>query len=352
MKERDRSALVTGSSGHIGGAVVRALLGRGFRVRGLDLASPPEGFLPYSERFEPRIGDVCDGRVVREAARGVDAVFHLAMKHVQHVSGADAERELTNIAVEGLRSAVEATRDNPGASLIYTSTAGAVGETRDAARPRTEEDWNDDPVTPYAKAKIAAERWLWENVGNVRAVALLPGMTIGPLDPHESASNGRIEQMYRRAWIPFWFSGGLNVLDVRDLADAQIAALERGKSGQRYLVGGHNLTFRELAALLRDLRNGSGSPPLRVPDRALVRAVGLYERVAKLGGQKPFVTARQVEKRMGAYAYVDNSRARADLGFVPRPLEESIVDLLRWSAEAGHISRKLAPPARATLGAS
>jgi dihydroflavonol-4-reductase len=267
------------------------------------------------------------------------------------VSGADAERELARIALAGLQNAVLATRANPGAVLVYTSTAGAVGETRDPERPRNEDHWNDDPVTPYAKAKIAAERWLWENAVDVPVTALLPGMTIGPHDPYESASNGRIEQMFRRAWLPFWFNGGLNVVDVRDLAEAHVAALDRGKRGQRYLIGGYNLTFRELATLLRGLRGRTGSPPLRVPDRALVQAVGVYERMARAGGQKPFVTARQVEKRMGSYAYLDNSRARAELGFSPRPLEESITDLLRWSAEVGHISKKIAPAPRATLGA-
>jgi dihydroflavonol-4-reductase len=342
MRAAERTALVTGSSGHIGGAIVRALLERGFRVRGLDLTLPPDGFLPYSERFEPRIGDVRDQQVVSEAALGVDAVFHLAMKHLQHLSGAEAERELTAIAVEGLASVVEAARQT-GARLVYTSTAGAVGETRDPDVPRTEDDWNDDPVTPYTKAKIAAERWLWENAKDVHAVALLPGMTIGPHDPHQSASNGRIEQMYRRSRVPFWFSGGLNIVDVRDLAEAHMVAVERGQSGRRYLVGGHNLTFRELATELRRMRGQSGSPRLRVPDRALISMVGMYERAAKAGGQKPFVTARQVEKRLGNYAYIDNSRARAELGFQPRPLEQSLRDLLLWSARVGHIPSGIAP---------
>jgi dihydroflavonol-4-reductase len=341
---------VTGSSGHIGGAVTRALLLRGFHVRGLDLVSPPEGFLPYSDRFQHVTGDACDARTVSEAASGVSAVFHLAMKHAQHVSGAEAERELTNIAISGLVAVLEAIRTRTeGARLVYTSTAGAVGETRDPERPRTEDDWNDDPVTPYTLAKIAAERWLWENAKDVLAVALLPGMTIGPHDPHQSASNGRIEQMYRRAWVPFWFSGGLNVVDVRDLADAHLLALERGRPGRRYLVGSYNLTFRELATELREIRGYTSSPPFRVPDRALVSMVSVYERAARAGGQKPFVTARQVDKRLGNYAYIDSSRAREELGFAPRPLQESLVDLLSWSATVGHISPRIAPEGRATL---
>ncbi len=343
MSRSGQLALVTGASGHIGGWVARTLLEQGWRVRGLDIARPPRGFFPYTERYEYVSGDVCDKQAMRRAAEGTHAVFHLAMKHVQHLSGAEAERELSRIAVDGLEAmlaAIEATPTRP--RLVYTGTAGAVGETQDPLRPRTEEDWNEDPITPYAKAKIAAERRLWE-ASNANAVALLPGMTVGPDDPGQSASNGRIEQLYQRAQIPVWFTGGLNVLDVRDLADAQLAAFEEGRPGRRYLIGGHNLTFRELSTALRRLRQLSSAPWLRVPDKSLIAAVKVYEGLALRAGQKPFVTARQLENRLHSFAYIDNSRAVAELGFSPRPLDDTLVDLLRWSADVGRISAKLSP---------
>ncbi|MEZ4222873.1 MAG: NAD-dependent epimerase/dehydratase family protein [Polyangiaceae bacterium] len=338
-----RIALVTGASGHIGGWVARTLLDNGFRVRGVDVAEPPRGFFPYTERYEFLRGDVCDREAMRAAAKNVDAIFHLAMKHVQHVSGADAERELSQVAVGGLQSVLDAMRASPKRiRLVYTGTAGAVGETLDPARPRTETDWNEDPITPYAKAKIAAERELWTQ-SDVDAVALLPGMTVGPEDPGQSASNGRIEQLYRRASVPVWFTGGLNVLDVRDLARAQLNAFERGRSGQRYVIGGDNLTFRELSTTLRRLRGLRGRPWLRVPDRSLIAAVRTYEAVALRTGQKPFVTARQLENRLHSFAYLDSSLAVRELGFSPRTLDQTLRDLLKWSTEVGHIPKSMAP---------
>ncbi len=330
MTGGEKLALVTGSSGHVGGWVVRTLLEHGFRVRGLDLSPPPRGFLPYTERFESVTGDVCDRDLVRHASRDARAVFHLAMLHAQHLKGERADRELTRIAIEGLDAVIDAIRAaGSGVRLVYTSTAGAVGETRDPERPRTEEDWNDEPITAYARAKIAAERRLWQRSDEVDAVALLPGMTVGPDDPYESASNSRIEQMYRRAWVPLWFEGGLNVADVRDVALAHLLAFERGERGRRYLIGGQNLTFRDLSRELRQLRGLGGSPSLRVPDRALLTAVRAYELFCQTAGKKPAVTRAQVDKRLGSYAYIASDRARAELGYSPRPLDETLRDLVQ-----------------------
>ena len=315
-------ALVTGAAGHIGTWVARTLRDAGWEVVGLDQK-------PCEPGIESVRVDVCDANRVARAAQGVDAIFHLAMQHAQHLKGEAAEAALRDVAIGGLESVVEAARLND-ARLVVTSTAGAVGEVRDPRRPPNEEIWNPNPVTPYTKSKIAAERRLWEFEG-VDAIAVLPGMTVGPDDPHGGHSNARILQMMRRARLPVAFEGGLNVADVRDIARGHLLAFEKGESGQRYLLGGTNLTFKELWTEIRKVR-GLGKARFTVPRGPLVAGVGLYERAARLARQRPFVTREQVAQRIGSYAYVDDSRARRDLGYASRPLDETLRDLARWAA--------------------
>jgi dihydroflavonol-4-reductase len=288
-------ALVTGSSGHIGRWVVRLLRERGFAVRTFD-------------RQEGQ--DVRDAALLDKAARGVDVIFHLAM---QHWSGRESPAEIEAIAHEGLRNVVAAA---DGAKIVHTSSTAAVGESA-SPTPLDERTWNDDPITPYTRAKVSSERLLWELAPN--AIAVLPAMTIGPDDPGPTASNARIVAMQRRGW--FWFPGGLNIVDVRDVAEGHLAAFERGRAGERYILGGKNLEYRDLMTMVRGRR-----PPVRIPTRALLTAVSIYERFA---GDKPFVTSAQLRKRIGAYAYYSSEKARRELGYAARALDETLSATLR-----------------------
>ncbi len=264
-----------------------------------------------------------DEGAVREAARGASAIFHLAM---QHWSGRESEAELEAIAHQGLRNVLAAARAE-GARLVHTSSTAAVGES-EAPAELDEETWNRAPVTPYTRAKTSSERLLWDSRGEVDAVAVLPSMTIGPDDPGPTASNARVLAMYRRARLPFWFPGGLNVVDVRDVARGHLLAFERGRAGERYLLGGENLEYRALLARVRALRGIPRPPPIRIPSRGLLVAVAAYEASARAVGLRPFVTAAQLAKRLGAYAYYSSEKARRELGYTHRPLDDSLADLL------------------------
>ena len=314
-------ALVTGAAGHIGTWVVRTLQEAGWTVLGIDQK-------PCEDGVESLRLDVRDANRVAQAARGMDAIFHLAMQHTQHLRGDAAEAALRDVAIGGLESVVEAARLHR-ARLVLTSTAATVGDARDPRRPPNEEAWNTTPLTPYTKAKIAAEQRLWEFEG-LDAVAVLPGMTIGPDDPHGGEANARVLQMMRSARLPVAFEGGLNVADVRDIARGHVLAAEKGKPGQRYLLGGTNLTFKELWTAVRQVR-GMGKARFTVPRAPLVAGVGLYERALRFAGQRPLVTREQLSGRIGTYAYVDDTRARRELGHTSRPLDQTLRDLATWS---------------------
>lgn len=321
-------ALVTGAAGHIGRNVAEALLAAGFHVVGLDVREPaPE--LSRNPAFTAVVNDVRDRPTLLEAARGARAIFHLAMRPF---TGVESDAELEALALDGLDAAIAAARGSR-ARLVFTSSTAAVGETIDPLRPRDETSWNDDPVTPYTRAKVLAERALWRererSGGALDAVAVLPAMTIGPGDDHLTASNARIVEMMRRARLPLWFGGGTGLADARDVAAGHLLAAERGRPGERYILCAENLTNRELLTRIRRLTGAGGPPAVRVPDTALLAAVAGVERLTRAAGRRPFVTTRQMRHRLDRYAFFDAARARTELGWTPRPVDDTLRDISR-----------------------
>lgn len=324
-----RRATVTGSAGHIGSHVAAALLEAGWSVRGLDLVPHrPEG----GGRFEAVTGDVRDARAVAEACRGADVVFHAAMRYW---TGAEPAAEIEGVALDGLRAVAAALRGT-GARLVYTSSTAAVGEGR-RGEVLDESHWNERAATPYTRAKVAAERLLRAEHGDLDAVSVLPAMTVGPGDRHGTASNARLLAMFRGARLPFWFDGGLNVVDVRDVAAAHLLAAERGARGARYIAAGHNVTYRDLVGAIRGVLGLAGRPSVRVPDAPVLLAARALEALAGLVGRPPVVTAAQVRARQGACAYYSAERSRRELGLHARPLDQTLRDLARWFVASGRL---------------
>lgn len=319
-----RLALVTGSAGHIGSWIVRELLADGWTVRGFDIKPHPHDLA--SAAFEPVAADVRDRAVFLNAAQGASAIFHLAMCFSpDSMSNSD----LTDLAQRGVQNAVEALRSSNGqARLVHTSSTATLGETPTGARLLDEQDWDPTPATAYARAKIAGERLLWQEAAGMDAVAVLPAMTIGPGDTGGSPSTERILQMYRRAWLPFWFAGGLNVVDVRDVARGHLLAFEHGRAGSRYILGGENVEFRQLIATVRSLA-GRRPPWIPVPIAPLLLAAKVYERLMSTVGKQPLVTTTQMRKRFGSYQWVSTALAQHHLGYNFRSLTDTLGDLLR-----------------------
>jgi len=329
-----RRALVTGSAGHIGGLVVRELLEAGWEVRGLDVAPHAGTRRPWfdHEAFTALTADVREAPAVRDAADGCEAIVHSAMLLW---TGAEDPDEVRSVGHDGLSAVLSAARTHDCA-FVHTSSAAAVGEVPLGSAPADESRWNARPITPYTRTKTEVERRLWAERQDLRAVAVLPTMTVGPHDPGPTPSNARILGMLRRPASPVWFDGGLDVVDARDVARGHVLALERGRPGERYLLTGTRLTMRELLVAVRRSRGLSGAPRIRLPGRALVAAVTAAEGLAGLAGRRPPVTAAQLRHRLRLAAWQDGSRARAELGHRPRPLAETLSDL---AAEAGWDSR-------------
>jgi dihydroflavonol-4-reductase len=284
---------VTGASGFVGGHVVRELRAAGAEV-------------------EDEWIDLLDRERLRRALRGREAVFHLAALYSYEAPEADHER----VNVEGTRVVVELCREIGVRRLVHTSTAGTCGPV--PGRPATEEDgppeW--ELAVPYKRTKLEAERIvLRAAAGGLDALVVNPTTPVGEGDRFPTPTGRMIEAVVEGRYRAF-VETGLNVVDVRDVARGQLLALERGRRGERYILGGADLTLEELFHAISDLA-GRPRPRRRVPHvaaRALAKA-GLANAHEVLLARVPM--------------YYSWAKAARELGYGPGPVEPALARAVR-----------------------
>ncbi len=321
------NVLVTGASSFLGYHVAKRLNAQGIRPRVLEL--------PESNRDPLNKLDVsrCDGHVgdtvaLAAACADVDTVIHLAFK-VSVGGGTKLLDEMREVNIAGTHRLLDAAAAKGVGRVVVASSALAVGVNR---RPQPLDeiaDWAEHAFDfPYAIMRRQAEQ---EALAMARpgfsVVAVCPAFTFGPDDPVGAPANKLLKTLISGK-LRFTVPVGFGCLDVRDFAIGAISAALRGHSGQRYLISGHNLTTDQLleqAAAIAGVRAPRFQPP-RVLLSALVGAVGI---VSTLRG-KPAPVTQDVLQIIGRYAWYDTSRARADLGWEPRPLEQTLRDTIRW----------------------
>ena len=319
--------LVTGASGFLGSALLPLLVGAGHRVRALQRSDSAAARRLGAEVIR---GSVTDGEVVRAALEGVDAVYHLAGR-VDF--DPDDPRALYDLHVEGTRVLLEACAAAGVKRVVLASTSGTVAVSREA-RPATEDD--DPPLAlvagwPYYLSKIYAENAalrIHRDTG-LPLVVLNPSLLLGPGDERLSSTDVVWKFLERR--IPSLPGGGLSFVDVRDAAAAFAAALERGRPGERYLLGGANMTFADFLRRLERISHVD-APRVRLPGPLTVAGSRLLERWHAWRGSETPLDPRSTE--MGErFWYVDASKAEAELGFTARDPQETLHDTVRWLRE-------------------
>lgn len=343
-----KNVVVTGATGHLGNVLVRHLLARGVSprvlVRATSSPAPLEGLA-----VERTLGDVRDPESLRRAFEGADVVFHSAGL-VSITSGREAQLHATN--VEGTRNVVEACVAAGVRRLVYTSSVHALTEP-----PRggtLDESGGFDPATAhgaYGKSKAAASKLVQEaaRTGRLDAVLVLPTGVLGPYDFLYSEA-GYLVGLAGRGRIPILIAGGYDWVDVRDVADGTIAAAERGRTGAAYLLSNRHLTSTELCRVVAAAA-GVRPPLFALPlwfARVLAYGGLAFERVT---GRRALVTPYSVHT-LGKDFTVSTAAARADLGFQPRPIEETLRDAWQWLSQDAHspLRRRLrVAPARSVL---
>src|SRR5690606_7858692 len=243
MEQAERAVLVTGASGHLGSNLVRRLLERGEHVRAMVRRPEHRGDLPRHERLELVAGDLLDPRSLRAAVEGCDRVYHVTAIYALWTPTPGV---ILDTALRGTTNMFDAIVQSGGVRrLVFTSSAIAVGFSSDPEALLTERDWNDGRgQDEYNRAKIESERLAHRlaKEHGIDMVVVNPALIVGPGD-HKPTPSNRLVLDYIHGAVPVSYRGGLSVVHVDDVCQGHLAAMERGKAGERYLLGGENLTM-------------------------------------------------------------------------------------------------------------
>lgn len=326
------TVLVTGASGFVGAAVLRRLLAANCKVRILLRPNSPRGGL-NGVSVEPVIGDLTDPQSLRHAVRGCQALFHVAADYRLWVPDPEP---MYRANVVGTRQLMEAALAEGLERIVYTSSVATLG-TRGDGRPADE----DTPVTlnemigHYKRSKFLAEqevRQLAQNRG-LPAVIVNPSTPVGPGDVKPTPT-GRMVLDAARGRIPAYVDTGLNIVHVDDVAEGHWLAYQHGTVGERYILGGDNLTLRDILTRIAVL---SGRPPPRLRLRGdlllpLAWGAETWTRLRRRG--RPLVTIdelRMARKRM----FFSSAKAQRILGYRSRPAQQALADALAWFRRQG-----------------
>jgi dihydroflavonol-4-reductase len=324
--------LVTGAGGFLGGHLVAALAARGEAVRALDLAFPaplPGG----TERIE---GSILDPTVLARASRGASAVIHCAA-----VTDLWAPRPVIydRVNTRGTCEVLAAAR-RAGARVVHVSsyTTLVAASTPDGATlDETAEHPPSHLLGPYPRTKREAELFAQAaaQMGQ-EVVIVLPSAPVGPGDWRMTPPSRMIRDL-AAGRIPALLDCLLNLVDVRALAEGVIAARDRGRGGERYLLTGEDLTMAALAAEIARL-TGTPPPRRRVPLAVALAAARAEAAIAALTGRPPVVPLTGVRLAARRVRF-SSARARRELGFAPPPVAQALSDAIAWMRSAGLLAR-------------
>lgn len=325
--------LVTGANGHIGCHIVRSLLERGHEVRGL--VRPTSDLRGLTDvDVELFRGNVMDPDSVDAAVEDCEVVFHAAA--VFRMWAKD-ESEILAPAMQGAENVIGACMRHGVRRLVYTSSTNSIGFSSRADLLRSEQDWNDKGATAYVRAKLESEKFavkLAEEQG-VEMVVTLPALVLGPHDYRVTPSTQIVRDVVLRKMPAA--DTGLNIVHVADVAEGHVLAAEKGRPGERYILGGDNITGVDLAARLAKLTGGK--PTMKAPPKWMLRAMVPFAAVAsKLTGKEPIVTHALIDDFIGTHAVFDVSKAKSELDYHPRGADETLEDTVRWLVHTGELT--------------
>ena len=315
--------LVTGGTGFIGSHLVRELARRGDELRLLMRESSSTAYLDGIS-YERAVGDVRDRDAVRKSMKGVERVFHVAGTTSMRES---ARERVFKVNVGGTRNVMEEALRAGVIRAVFTSSAGAVGPAphggaADESQPFTAGGLGIAYVNAKHDAECVAMRVAAQGLP---VVVVNPSFVFGPEDP-TGTSNRLIRRMLLRR-LPAYTDGALSIVDVRDVAAGHLLADERGHEGERYLLSGRNFTLQRLFADIGRIA-GVPPPPVKVDGRMVLAGI----RALELAGLPAPASSDEVRSGMQWWTY-RNDKARRDLGFNPRPHEETLEDTVRWQFE-------------------
>jgi len=321
------TTLVTGATGFLGYHVVKRLNQSGIRPRVLER---PESSLAVLDGLdvERGAGHLDDPAAVRSACAGIETLLHVAFK-VSIGGGGPALEEMQRINVAGTRSLLQAAAASGVRRAVVTGSALAVGVNRQPEPLDESASWAQHALDlPYALLRRQVELdALAQSTPQFAVMTVCPSFTFGPDDPVGAPANKLLQALMARK-VPVKVSVGFGCLDVRDFAHGMVLAGERGRSGSRYILSGDNVTTDQLVEQVSAIA-GVRPPRFTVPAFFVRGLVGVLELLSKVRGKPPKITG-DVLQLLGRYAWYDTSKARAELGWTPRPLRETLTETIQW----------------------
>lgn len=323
-----KPTLVTGATGFLGWHVARKLVERGHRVRAL--ARP--GSRVRELDVEVVTGDLRDGDSLARAAAGCGLVFHVA---ADYRLWAKDPSELFRSNVDGTRNMLQAARQAGVERLVYTSTVGCIGMPEDQPGRESLPVGFREMSGPYKQSKFQAEQVALEFAQQGFPVIIVnPTAPIGDHD-FKPTPTGKIVVDFLKGNLPAFVDTGLNVVDAGDTADGHLLACERGKPGERYILGCENLTLEQILERLADV-SGRRAPRWRIPYPVAYLAGVVSTALANVTGREPRAPldgVRMARKKM----WVSSDKARAELGFAPGPVDEALKRAVAWFQANGYV---------------
>lgn len=325
------TTLVTGAAGFLGSHVARQLVARGDDVRVLMRASSTNRAIADLS-LEYVTGDLRDPSSLERAMKGVKRVFHVA---ADYRLWAKRKQDIYDSNVGGTKNLLEAARRAGVEQLIYTSTVATIA----VDRPQLPNEFTDakleEMVGHYKRSKWMAEREaLSAPKAGLPVIVVMPTTPVGPWD-WKPTPTGKIILDFLNGKMPGYVETGLNFLGVEECAAGHLLAAEKGKVGQRYLLGGENLTLKAMLDLLSKI-TGLPAPKLKIPHGLALGVAYANTVFSRLLGREPSIPVEGV-KIARHMMFVDCSRAPRELGFQAGPVAAALERAVRWYEANGYI---------------
>jgi dihydroflavonol-4-reductase len=323
-----KPTLVTGATGFVGWHVARKLVDRGQRVR--VLARDPARIREL-DGVEPARGDLRDPDSLARAVAGCGLVFHVAADYRLWTREPD---EMYRSNVDGTRNLLAAAKSAGVERVVYTSTVGCIGMPNEGLGDERSPVAIEEMTGPYKRSKFLAEKVALEFAeSGLDVVVVNPTAPVGDHD-FKPTPTGKILVDFVRGKMPAFLDTGLNVVDVRDVADGHLQAAEGGKTGERYILGSENLTLERIFAILAGIE-GKPAPKMRIP-YAVAYAAGVASTAwAGITGREPLAPldgVRMAKKKM----WVRHEKASRELGFSPGPAPVALRRAVEWFRANGY----------------
>jgi dihydroflavonol-4-reductase len=325
--------LVTGASGFVGAAVARAALARGFKVRVLMRPTASRANIEGLD-VEVMTGDMRDAESMAHALQGARYLFHVA---ADYRLWARDPSEIARNNRDGARATMAGALKAGIERVVYTSSVAALKPGNDFPADETSRHTPQSVIGAYKLSKLLAEREVERMIAqeNLPAVIVSPSTPIGPRDIKPTPT-GRIIVEAAAGRMPAFVDTGLNLVHVDDVAEGHFLALEQGRIGENYILGGADVTLAQMLADIAAL-SGRRAPTVKLPRGPLFPLAFAAEMVARVTGKEPFLTTDAL--RMSRYRmYFSSAKAERELGYAARPYREGLKDAHAWFAANGYLA--------------